>query len=297
MSQAGQGQPATVEKEKSDKRCLTRQSSGRLSAAADFVVRLEKGKLYKALLLSIDVLLENLKVPVSWNVHVLQRVPFEGLGSIESWLAARRATVRHTRFFESSDLPDVADLDLVIALGGPMSVNDEATLLWIANEKRFISAAIHAGKAVLGICLGAQLIAKALGSRVYPGQHKEIGWFDIESTSESPDLFQFPKTATVFHWHGETFELPPRASRLARSAGCENQAFQIGSKVMGLQFHLETTPESVESIIGHCRDELIDRLFIQSEEELRRVPAASCAAVNALMVKVLSYITCPKEVG
>jgi GMP synthase-like glutamine amidotransferase len=180
-------------------------------------------------------------------------------------------------------------------LGGPMSVNDEADLPWLKEEKHFISEAISSGKPVLGICLGAQLIANALGARVYPGRHKEIGWFDIECTSNDPDLFRFPKTATVFHWHGETFDLPPGASRLARSAGCENQAFQIGSRVMGLQFHLETTPESAASIISHCRYELVEGTFIQSEDELLRVPAASYAAVNALMADVLSYITHPNE--
>ncbi len=225
------------------------------------------------------------------NVHVLQHVPFEGLGSMESWLAAREAEVQYTRFFDSPLLPDMADLDLVIALGGPMSVNDEADLPWLKEEKRFISEAISAGKAVLGICLGAQHIASALGAPVYPGPHKEIGWFDIESTSNHPDLFQFPRTAKVFHWHGETFDLPPGASRLARSAGCENQAFQIGSKAIGLQFHLEATPESAESLIFHCRGELIKGLFIQSEEELRKVPAAAYDAVNALMADVLAYIT------
>jgi GMP synthase-like glutamine amidotransferase len=155
--------------------------------------------------------------------------------------------------------------------------------------------AIRSRKAVLGICLGAQLIASALGARVYPGQHKEIGWFDIESTSNRPDLFQFPQTATVFHWHGETFDLPPGATRLARRAGCEHQAFQIGSNVIGLQFHLETTPESTGSIISHGRHELMEGIFIQSEDELRRVPEASYAAVNGLMAEVLSYITRPKE--
>jgi GMP synthase-like glutamine amidotransferase len=188
-------------------------------------------------------------------------------------------------------VPGTADIDLIIALGGPMSGNDEAGLPWLKEEKRFISGAIKAGKPVLGICLGAQLIAGALGARVYPGRHKEIGWLDIESTSSHPDLFQFPKTAAVFHWHGETFDLPPGASRLARSAGCETQAFQIGSNVIGLQFHLETTPETAESLVVHCRNELVDGLFIQSEEELRKVPTASYTAVNALMNEVLTYLT------
>jgi GMP synthase-like glutamine amidotransferase len=231
------------------------------------------------------------------KVSILQHVSFEGLGSIESWLAARGAKAHYTCFFDSPALPDIADLDLVIALGGPMSVNDEADLPWLKEEKRFILGAIKSGKAVLGICLGAQLIATALGARVYPGPHKEIGWFDIESTSNSPELFQFPQTVDVFHWHGETFDLPPGASRLARSAGCENQAFQIGSNVIALQFHLETTPESAESLIVHCRNELIEDRFIQSEESLRKVPATKYAGVNALMADVLNYITRPKDAG
>ena len=225
------------------------------------------------------------------KVHVLQHVPFEGLGSIESWLAARGATVNCTRLFESSHLPDGKDLDLVIALGGPMSVNDEADLPWLKEEKRFIAGAVKAGKAVLGICLGAQLIAGALGARAYPGPHKEIGWFDIESTADGADLFRFPKRATVFHWHGETFDLPPGARQLARSAGCENQAFQIGSRAIGLQFHLETTPASAESLLVNCRNELIAGRFIQSEDRLRKVPAVAYAAVNALMDEVLAYLT------
>jgi len=225
------------------------------------------------------------------KVHVLQHVPFEVLGSIEPWLAARGATVYYTRFFESTRLADVADLDLVIALGGPISVNDEAELPWLKEGKRFVAEAVNAGKALLGICLGAQLLASALGARVYPGPHKEIGWFDIESTSDRCDLFRFPRKATVFHWHGETFDLPPGATRLARSAGCENQAFQVGSRAIGLQFHLETTPASAASLIGHCRNELVDGRFIQSEEELRKAPMAAYAAVNALMAEVLAYLT------
>lgn len=224
------------------------------------------------------------------KVHVLQHVPFEGLGSIEPWLVARGATVSYTRFFESSRLPKPMDLDLVIALGGPMSVNDEADLPWLKEEKRFVAEAVNSGKAVLGICLGAQLIAGALGARVYPGPHKEIGWFDIESTSDRPDMFRFPKKVKVFHWHGETFDLPRDATRLARSAGCQNQAFQIGSRAIGLQFHLETTPASAESLIVHCRNELVDGRFIQSEEELREAPMAAYAVVNAIMDDVLTYL-------
>ncbi len=225
------------------------------------------------------------------NVHVLQHVPFEGLGSIEGWLTERGAVTSTTRLFDSPQLPELADLDLIIALGGPMSVNDEGQLPWLKEKKRFITDAVVSGKAVLRICLGAQLIASALGARVYPGLHKELGRFDIESTTDSSQRFQFPRTATVFHWHGVTFDLPSRASRLARSAGCENRAFQIGRKVIGLRFHLETTPESAELLVAHCRNELVEGRFIQSEEALRSVPKSRYTAVNALMAEVLTYLT------
>lgn len=159
------------------------------------------------------------------NVHILQHVPFEGIGSMEPWLRARSANINSTRFFEPWTLPDVNGLDLIIAMGGPMSVNDEAGLPWLVAEKQFIRAAIQQGVPVLGICLGAQLIASALGARVYAGKQREIGWFDIEAVPQAGGSFTFPKTATVFHWHGETFDLPARAIHLARSAACEHQTF------------------------------------------------------------------------
>jgi GMP synthase-like glutamine amidotransferase len=225
------------------------------------------------------------------KVQVLQHVPFEGLGSIQQWLDARGAVTQWTRFYEAHRLPDMADVDLIIALGGPMSVNDESTLPWLVEEKRLIAKAIKAGKPVLGICLGAQLIANALGARIYPNPQKEIGWFDIESTSERSAFFRFPEKSTVFHWHGETFDLPPGAVQLARSAACVNQAFQIGERVIGLQFHLETTPESADAITTNCRDELVKAAYIQSEATIRSAESASYARINALMDEVLNYIT------
>ena len=224
------------------------------------------------------------------HAHVLQHVPFEGLGSISRWLSQRNAGVTYTRFFESPELPTPGASDLVIALGGPMSVNDEEVLPWLAPEKAFLRESIRQGAAVLGICLGAQLIASALGARVYRAPQKEIGWFPIESTSSSPDTFVFPRSATVFHWHGETFDIPEGAVRLARSAGCDNQAFQLGPRVIGLQFHMETTPAAAESIVLHSRDELVDGAFVQTEAEILATEPSAYAAVNALKEDVLTHL-------
>ncbi len=225
------------------------------------------------------------------KAHILQHVPFEDVGSMSAWLKKSQADLSYTRFFEDPVLPNPEGLDLIIAMGGPMSVNDESTLPWLRAEKKFIGEAVEAGIPVLGVCLGAQLIAGALGARVTRNPQKEIGWFPIESTSEEVGVFQFPKTCTVFHWHGETFDLPVGAVRLAKSQACENQAFQIiGRKVIGLQFHLETTPESLGKLIDNCRDELVAGPWIQKESELRGVTEKSYVKINSLMDDVLSYL-------
>lgn len=230
--------------------------------------------------------------------HVLQHVPFEGLGSIHSWLQSHGAIVTTTRYFESPLLPDLSAIDALIALGGPMSVNDEDALPWLRDEKRFVGEAIRSGIPVLGICLGAQLMASALGARVYPGVDKEIGWFPVYTCAHDSDAFNFPGASEVFHWHGETFDLPPHATHLARSEGCLHQAFQVGSRAIGLQFHLETTPESADAIISHCRHELASGRFVQNEQALRSVKADRYSEINKLMDSVLRYITrSPSFVG
>lgn len=225
------------------------------------------------------------------KVEVLQHVPFEGLGSIEAWLSERGAAVHTTRFYQSAALPDPRSIDLVIAMGGPMSVNDEREHPWLKQEKAFVKEAVDRGTAVLGVCLGAQMIASALGARVFANAHKEIGWFPVQAVSTDADVFRFPPQATVFHWHGETFGLPPGAVHLASSAGCRHQAFQIGKRVIGLQFHLETTPETADQLIRHCRDELVAGEYIQTEQALRAVPGDAYSGINRLMNAVLSYVT------
>lgn len=224
------------------------------------------------------------------NAHVLQHVPFEGIGSISGWLDRRGATVTTTRFFESNPLPDLDGIDLIIAMGGPMSVNDEETLPWLVAEKAFIREAIDRGIAVLGICLGAQLIASACGARVYPGRQREIGWYPIEAVTTGPDAFLFPEKAKVLHWHGETFDLPAGAVHLARSAACEHQAFQIGKRVLALQFHPEVTPASLATMLQHSRDDLVPGEFVQSEAEILGAGAEDFANLARLTSRILDHL-------
>jgi GMP synthase-like glutamine amidotransferase len=181
-------------------------------------------------------------------------------------------------------------VDLLIAMGGPMSVNDETELPWLRAEKRLIRDAIDARVPVLGVCLGAQMIASALGARVHRNPVKEIGWFPIQAVPGPPEAFRFPEECTVFHWHGETFERPHGAVHLARSRACENQGFQLGTHVIGLQFHLETTYDDATALLENCRSELVPGPYVQSEQDIRNVPRSRYRAVNDLMDQVLGYL-------
>lgn len=225
------------------------------------------------------------------RAHYFQHVPFEGLGSIEPWLKASGYEITNTRFFEAAELPNLTKIDLLVVMGGPMSVNDDSNFPWLVSEKQFIREAINSGKTVLGICLGAQLIASATGAKVYRNSDKEIGWFPICGiSSDDPSVFRFPHSEKVFHWHGETFDLPSGAICIAKSEGCENQGFQLDRSVIGLQFHLETTPKAALEIVAHCRDELTPSKYVQGEEEILSAKPEQYQSINHLMDNVLSFL-------
>jgi len=205
------------------------------------------------------------------RIHYLQHVAFENLAAIEPWAKTGRHRLSVTRFHENDSLPPMDVFDWLIVLGGPMNVYEEDKYFWLTDEKRFIEKAVRQGKRVLGICLGAQLIAAVLGARVRRNPEKEIGWFPVErvETRRETELFEsLPRTFLAFHWHGDTFDLPAGAVHTARSEGCDCQAFIYTDRVVALQFHLETTRESVEKLIHHCAGDMTEGKFVQRPEEM-----------------------------
>ena len=202
----------------------------------------------------------------------LQHVPFEGPALVGSWAAANHIELQGVALYDGQDLPRPDDVDGLVVMGGPMGVNDRDTLPWMPPEMKLIADTIARHKPVLGICLGAQLIAAALGASVYPNPKKEIGWHPVEKTAQANDAVfgqALSQRFTAFHWHGDTFDLPQGAVHLAQTHACRNQAFALGDTVLGLQFHLEVTAEGADALIDACGDELAPSHTVQSATEIR----------------------------
>lgn len=210
------------------------------------------------------------------RLRVFQHVPHEGLGALEPFFSRLGAEVACTRSFAGELPPDVSAYDFLVVLGGPMSVYEEDAYPWLAPEKVAIGEALRAGKAVLGLCLGAQLMSVALGGAVTRNPHREIGWWPVEKLPGRGDHWAascFPDRFETFHWHGDTFSVPPGATALFRSEGCAHQGFAWGERAVALQFHPEITPEYVASWIRASETtgggDLKPGAYVQSAEALR----------------------------
>ncbi len=206
------------------------------------------------------------------KIHCLTHVPFEDAANIGRWAQDRGHVLTSTRLYCDEPLPAVDTVDMLAVMGGPMNIYEHEVYPWLIEEKAFIRRVIDAGKKVLGVCLGAQLVADVLGGRVFPNPHKEIGWYPVrlsEDGQTNPVFCKLPRQLMVFHWHGDTFSIPPEAVRLAGSDACRNQAFFCRGRILGLQFHMEYSPESIEKMLTHCSDELVAAPFISSSEAIR----------------------------
>lgn len=185
----------------------------------------------------------------------LQHVPFEGLGAFRAALGERGVALEQY-LVPQDGLPKDAG-DLLIVMGGPMSVNDSDT--WITEETAFIRSALLAGKPVIGVCLGSQLMAKALGAKVGPGSALEIGMTPVCLTSagkQDPVFGTAPDTFSVFEWHGEIFDLPQGCVALVGSEVAPIQAFRYGDQAYGLLFHLEMEEGGIDSLCRECASDL-----------------------------------------
>ncbi len=225
------------------------------------------------------------------KIHYLQHVPFEDLGSIETWARQQGAAITNTLLFNDEPLPDPEDISWLIIMGGPMNIYEEDKFPWLKREKEFIAKVIKRGCRVLGICLGAQLIADVLGGKITANAEKEIGWWPIiPDPGLSPGLREvFDQELTVIHWHGDTFSLPAGAARIAQSEVCRNQGFVYQKRVLALQFHLETTKESLEKLIANSADELIEAPYIQQPAEML-TDQTRFTMINKAMVRLLNYM-------
>ncbi|WP_457644536.1 type 1 glutamine amidotransferase [Persephonella sp.] len=204
------------------------------------------------------------------RLHYIQHVHFESPAGISRWAENKGFSIKGTRLYSGDLFPELESFDLLIVLGGPMGVYDEDKYPWLKEEKKFIERCIKSGKKILGICLGAQLIADVLGSRVYKNRHKEIGWFDIQLTPDgkkSKYFSDFPDRFIAFHWHGDTFDIPDGAVHTAKSEACDNQAFVYEDRVVGLQFHLETDLQTAKGLIENSAEDLKEKgEYVQSPE-------------------------------
>ena len=224
------------------------------------------------------------------RMAVLQHVEFEGPAAVADWAVEHGFPLRLFHLYRDTTLPSLADFDMLTVMGGPMSANDEAQLGWLRREITLVREAIAAEKTLLGICLGAQIIAKALGARVYPGSAKEIGWFPVQRTGSHPLFDGLPDSFTPFHWHGETFDLPHEGKLLAKSEITETQAFAVGQRILGLQFHMEATEESVRALVKGAAHEIGHGVFEQQPATIL-ASINQCASLRPLLDTVLSRLT------
>lgn len=215
------------------------------------------------------------------RLHVIQHIPFEDEANIHAWADDRGHGVSRSRLYAEDPFPSLDSYDCLVIMGGFMGVYDYEEFPWLYREKTVILDAIEAGRHVLGVCLGAQLIADVLGATVHTAEVPEIGWFPVSLTPEGrnlPMLRGLPDRFPALHWHHDTFDIPQGAVRIAETDVCPNQGFVLGDRVAGLQFHVEYSHDDLRTMVEHCGHELEeDAPTVQSGYELLQDPSRTDA--------------------
>ncbi|MBN1597125.1 MAG: amidotransferase [Bacteroidales bacterium] len=226
------------------------------------------------------------------RIHCIRHEPFEGLAAIEEWIRAKNYHLTFTHTYISQCFPNDNSFDFLIIMGGTVDLSNDSFDPCLEEEIDFIRRSIDKNKKVLGICLGAQLIAKALGAKVYTGKYKEIGWYPIKfNLKDNPSLNFLPVTMEVFHWHGDTFDIPVGAVHLASSEVTPNQGFMLGKNVLAMQYHSEMTHDSIRKMLKAAPEEIKNGgQHIQTAEEILGSDEL-ISNNNDLMFKILDFFT------
>jgi GMP synthase (glutamine-hydrolysing) len=219
------------------------------------------------------------------NVLIIKNIASEGPGTIEEHLLAEKLPYTIVDLKKGEEAPNISAFTHLVIMGGPMAVYEMEQYAFLKNEALLIERAVKENKHVLGVCLGAQMVAHALGAWVYAGGQKEIGWYEVALTDDGlrdPCVSQLAyggkKSAQVFQWHGDTFDLPAGAVRLASSGLYPNQAFRYSDRVYALQFHIEVTPVIV-----------LDWLKSEKGIDLNKVSAESVRIYDTYRVRAINF--------
>ncbi|MEI7542151.1 MAG: type 1 glutamine amidotransferase [bacterium] len=226
------------------------------------------------------------------RIHYLQHIEYENLANMLAWLKKRKHKLTNTLLYEKQELPEISSFDWLIVMGGPMNIYEHKKYPWLIKEKQFIKNAVKAGKKVLGICLGAQLLSACLDGDVTKNKYKEIGFFPVKLTKKGKQSKIFKgllQEFTVMHWHGDTFSTPRGAKALAMSKGCRNQAFSYQNRAFGLQFHFEYSPKHIKKFFKDPQNALKPEKYVQSASEILK-NTKGYQQINSVMKRILSNL-------